>query len=485
MEIKNSVFFLDLNLLNKKGDEKLRKFAINEELDVEDIIKIIYNEANRIGEKNNVKVTFKIVDGQEDSFRVIVEPAYMKYKGTTIYPFTAIKSEDIEILLDSICGKVTLYNKKEEMKKISITIDFTGLDLFAMTYKKVKAFLINISDRKCNNGYIEFDDSISFKVFGVKINALKDEKNNVLEDSLIESIDIYNKEMFFKQFNFDIGAGNIELKQESRIEKDNVIEFKTPILNEKDNFSNINDNIDIEIDVEQETKKDKSIENRREIEQLEKLLKEEKEQQLILEQRIKAKLDELKNVSNIFEELKPIQQEKKVEQKEIIDSIEIKEPDGYIAYNVVSYEGIKEYTKKELSVFFGQSKSDIRKYFNGEPKEIRDYEEMELYDIFYVYYDEEDKCTGIGIYNQEVYKDKIALYIFGQNLITMKYKDIVTLIKNNDSNAIEDDDGIISLKYGISIDPKETNGYQEKICDVIHIFKKGYYDEVYEGFEMN
>lgn len=498
MEIKNSVFFLDLNLLNKKGDENLKKFAIDEELDVEDIIKIIYNEANRIGEKNNVKVTFKMVDGQEDSFRVIVEPAYIKYKGTVIYPFTLVKSEDIEISLDSVCGKLTLFNRKQKFKKITLTIDFAGLDLFAMSYQKAKEFLVNISDKKCNNGYIEFKDSICFKLFGVKINAQKDEHGNVLENELIKSIDIYNKEEFFNEFNFEqkvsVQKENVEFSSNIQIEpvqeKSNVLEFKTPSVNEKVEEVKI-DTADIDIEIPQEENSEQSktpvntnYSNRREIEELEKLLKEEQEQQLILEQRIKAKLEELKKSSNIIKEAEPVQEEKKIEQKEIIDSVEIKEPDGYIAYNVVSYEGIKEYGKRQFSVFFGQNKSEIRKYFGGEPKEIRDYEEMELYDIFYVYYDEEDNCTGIGLYNQNVYENKIALYLFGQNLITMKYKDIVKLIKNNDSNAIEDEDGIISLKFGISIDPKETSGYEDKICDVIHIFKKGYYDEVYESFEM-
>ena len=125
---------------------------------------------------------------------------------------------------------------------------------------------------------------------------------------------------------------------------------------------------------------------------------------------------------------------------------------------------------------------DIREYFGTEPKEVRDYDDMEIYDIFYAYYDELGSCTGIGVYNQEALEDKVALYFLNQNLITMKYKDIVALIKENDGSAIEDEDGIISLKYGISVDPKETSNYQDEICDVIHIFKKGYYDEVYEIF---
>ena len=55
----NNVFFLDLNFLNKKGDDNLKAFAKSEDLEVDDIIEIIYHEAKRIGESDKVKVTFK------------------------------------------------------------------------------------------------------------------------------------------------------------------------------------------------------------------------------------------------------------------------------------------------------------------------------------------------------------------------------------------------------------------------------------------
>ena len=112
----NNVFFLDLNFLNKKGDDKLKEFAKSEELEVNDIIDIIYHEAKRIGESDKVKVTFKILDEKEGTFKVIVEPSYVKYKGTIIYPFDTIKSLDFELPLDCVCGKITLYNKKNEYK---------------------------------------------------------------------------------------------------------------------------------------------------------------------------------------------------------------------------------------------------------------------------------------------------------------------------------------------------------------------------------
>ena len=80
MGVKNTVFFLDLKTLDKKIDKELKEFAKSEELEEKDVVKIIYNEARRIGEKDKVKVTFKIIDGDEDGFRVIVEPASVKYK---------------------------------------------------------------------------------------------------------------------------------------------------------------------------------------------------------------------------------------------------------------------------------------------------------------------------------------------------------------------------------------------------------------------
>ena len=47
MGIKNTVFFLDLKTLSSKPDSKLKTFAKSEDLEVEDIIKIIYAEAER------------------------------------------------------------------------------------------------------------------------------------------------------------------------------------------------------------------------------------------------------------------------------------------------------------------------------------------------------------------------------------------------------------------------------------------------------
>ena len=636
MGVKNTAFFLDLNTLNKKGDEKLKEFAKKEDLEEKDIIKIIYNEASRIGEKDKVKVTFKVIDDDDDTFRIVVEHANIKYKGTIIYPFKGIKSDDFELDLDSVFGKITLYNKKEECDKITVTIDGIALDIFSMTYKKAKEFLMDISDRKEKGGYIDFPDSICFKNYGIKLNSKKSDNGDIKVDELVSSIDIYNKQEFFKEYYFeekeeqkyDVNIPlpdkynyeknkdlnekvineykdenndvdiEIEIPQEEIKPKDNIIsneEEKKEELNQEENVDETEkrqaelekikakqdaelekvkeklkreleeqlntsikkydeqnekriqdenkeiieetkeDNIDVldkrdedevneiiekieEKDVE-ETQQEEKLENEieknidyakeenqveavntsyedtkklvdiqntnqefqheKEIKELERLLEEEKKQQEILENRIKAKLEELKALAIKKEEEKV---EPKVEIKDINEPLKVTVPTGFLSYEIESYRGIKEQGKDKLDIYFGQSKQDIRNYFGGKPKEIRDYDEMEMYDIFYAYYDENDKCTGIGIYNQEVYKDKIALYMFGRNLITMTYREIVKLIKRNDYNAIEDDDGIISLKYGISVDPKETQNYKDEISEVIHIFKKGYYDEVYENF---
>ena len=203
MGVKNTAFFLDLNTLDKKGDQKLKEFAKREDLEEKDIIKIIYNEANRIGEKDKVKVTFKVIDDDDDTFRIVVEHANIKYKGTVIYPFKGVKSNDFSIDLDSVFGKITLYNKKEDCDKITVTIDGIALDIFSMTYKKAKEFLMDISDRKEKGGYIDFPDSICFKNYGIKLNSKKSENGDIKVDDNVSSIDIYNREEFFKEYYFE------------------------------------------------------------------------------------------------------------------------------------------------------------------------------------------------------------------------------------------------------------------------------------------
>ena len=728
MGIKNTVFFLDLKTLSSKPDSKLKAFAKSEDLEVEDIIKIIYAEAERIKEEDKVKVTFKIIDDDEDSFRVIVESANVKYKGTIIYPYEKIKSDDFEFVLDSVCGTITLVNKKADCKKISVTIDGAALDIFSMKYKEAKDFLKELSDRKGKKGYIEYPDGICFKHFGIKLNAQKAENGDVLVDSKVASINVYNQEEFDKAFYFEpekqekydvniplpdeynyekketkkkkaivvekeeekkeevkeIEEAKIEIelpvekskeelekeaqekrekedkereeqrkknqeeldlirkRQEEELEKvkekfrreleedinkniqkyeeeklekvelpDSIKEEKvkeikneelqitgpiivnpiTPKVEEveeilqeddeeeeieenniphKDGFAELQKKFKIltdELDEEdedntQEDFEDEEIEqiepqtikqpeedfdikdldevlgrtrkeepkeakdNDNEIEVLEKMLEEGKRQQEILEQRITAKLEELKAQVKAKEEPKKeeikeeVKETKKTAKKEVakaslqdlereIEDLEeeiiepkaapkketkkavkkeekveekVEENENSIrSYTLESYKGLIDNSTNTLIVYFGQSKKDIRKIL-GKPKQIRDFEEMEMYEDFYVYYDEEDKCVGIGLYNDKKYETTLSLSMFDRNLIDMKYRHIVKLIKRNDPNSIEDDDGIISLKYGISVDPREEKDSADDICDVIHIFQKGYYDEVYENF---
>ena len=730
MGIKNTVFFLDLKTLSSKPDSKLKTFAKSEDLEVEDIIKIIYAEAERIKEEDKVKVTFKMIDDDEDSFRVIVESANVKYKGTIIYPYEKIKSDDFEFELDSVCGTITLVNKKEDCKKISVTIDGAALDIFSMKYNDAKDFLKELSEKKKKKGYIEYPDGICFKHFGVKLNAQKAENGDVLVDSKVASINVYNQEEFDKAFYFEpekqeqydvniplpdeynyekketkkkkaivvekeeekkeevkeVEEAKIEIelpeekskeelekeaqekrekedkereeqrkknqeeldlirkRQEEELEKvkekfrreleedinkniqkyeeeklekvelpDSIKEEKveekveeikneepeitgpiivnpvTPKVEEvedilqeddeeeeieenniphKDGFAELQKKFKIltdELDDEEEQEyepeedfEDEKIEeikpqtikqpeedfdikdldevlgrtrkeepkeekdNDNEIEVLEKMLEEGKRQQEILEQRITAKLEELKaqvkakeepkkeevketkktvkkeaaktSLQDLEKEIEDLEEEiiepkaapkketKKTVKKEEKVEEKVEEKENTIrSYTLESYKGLIDNSTNTLIVYFGQSKKDIRKIL-GKPKQIRDFEEMEMYEDFYVYYDEEDKCVGIGLYNDKKYETTLSLSMFDRNLIDMKYRHIVKLIKRNDPNSIEDDDGIISLKYGISVDPRESKDSADDICDVIHIFQKGYYDEVYENF---
>ena len=273
----------------------------------------------------------------------------------------------------------------------------------------------------------------------------------------------------------------------------------------------------------EEHKEEKDNDN--EIEVLEKMLEEGKRQQEILEQRITAKLEELKaqvkakeepkkeeikqevkeekeikkttkketskaSLQDLEKEIEELEEEivepkaapKKETKKAVKKEEKVEESENTVrSYTLESYKGLIDNSTNTLIVYFGQSKKDIRKIL-GKPKQIRDFEEMEMYEDFYVYYDEEDKCVGIGLYNDKKYETTLSLSMFDRNLIDMKYRHIVKLIKRNDPNSIEDDDGIISLKYGISVDPREEKDSADDICDVIHIFQKGYYDEVYENF---
>lgn len=505
MEQKNNQFIINLETLNSEGDKKLEKFAKEELINIDDVIKIINNEAKRNGINDTVKVTFKTLE--DDSFQIVVEKVEIKSKKINeivIFPYEKIKSNTNEIILESYLGKVTLYNKEDS--SISVTIDGVSLNLFSMSYSEVEELLCNISDRREKNGYIKLDNLVAYKQFGVVI-----QKNKV--SNKLEFIEIYNKEEINKEYKFieekyDVDISKVGIDTDYKVpefnpeeilndidsksaeeSKSNEIDTKEQLLENKlsERLKKIGELQESDIEIVEETEiekveeestkiqEDTNSELDKEIEELKLLFEKQKEQQEILENRIKSKLEELISQKNSINT-----NESNIENKQenIVEDVDNLNKD-YKSFVIESYKGLKEQGKGYLSVYLGQSKDDIRAYFKVTPKEMSDFEEMEMYDNFYAYYDEEDKCTGIGVYNQEENKDKVAIYLFGKNLITMTYKDIVKLIKDHDYKAIEDEDGIISLEYGISIDPKEDKNYKDSICDVIHVFKKGYYDEVY------
>ena len=443
MEQKSNEFFLDLKTLKEKGNKKLEKFAKDELIDIDNVIKIIYSEAERNGIKDKVKVTFKALEN--DSFKIIVERDENNKKEIVVFPYNKIKYDFNEIILEDFIGKILIYNNHDNF----FTIDGVSLNLFSMSYKEATELLCNISDRKGKSGYLKLDNTTIYKNFGIII-------NNDINSGNIYSISVCNRKEIDKE---------LELYEKNTVKE---VEEKELILENKLS-SRLKHLDDSKIDTD--------------IEELTKLYEKQKEQQEILEKIIESKLEELKKIN----ETKKVDENDKKDEKITNEMEEISENllnsnndvSGCKSYFIESYKGMKEYGKSDLCVFFGQSKDDIRAYFKSVPKQVNDFEEMEMYDKFYAYYDEEDKCTGIGIYNKEEYKEEIAIYIFGKNIIDMPYKEIVKLIKDHDYKAIEDEDGIISLEYGISIDPKDEKNYKDSICDVIHIFKKGYYDEVY------
>ena len=521
MEQKSNEFIVNLKSLNTQGNRELEKFAKNELINIDDVIKIINSEAERNKINEIVKVTFETLE--DDSFQIVVESYEEKQNNineekneVVIVPYQKIKSSKSEITLEDYIGKVTIYNRKES--STYVTIDGVSLNLFSMPYSNATQLLSNIADRREKNGYIDEGNKIIYKEFGIAVNK------DISDEDRIDFIDVFTKFEIERQYHFteekyDVDISKVgnsldyevpefnpeELLEENEEEKTPNVEEKyedskerlledklSQKLKELDFSSNtINENEDIEIEYEQPLKEvaqevvesndvsesnSNDIEYKDEIEELTQLYNKQKEQQEILEKRIEKKLEELKllslNINSKKEENKP-----KIENKvaENVDNTQ----ENTKSFVIESYKGLKEQGKGYLSLYLGQSKDDIRSYFKVTPKEVNDFEEMEMYDNFYAYYDEEDKCTGIGIYNQEENENKLAVYLFGKNLISMPYKDIVKLIKDHDYKAIEDEDGIISLEYGISIDPKEDRNYKESICDVIHIFKKGYYDEVY------
>ena len=183
MELKSNQFIINLDTIKNEGDSKLEKYAKDEQIDVDSVIRIILSEAERNKIKNVAKVTFQMLE--DDNIKIIVEKVENEKKEIVIFPYNKIKCGDKEIILEDFVGKITLYNKED--KNISVTIDGVSLNLFSMTYKKATELLCNISDRRGKNNYLKFEDNIAYKEFGIVV------KNKINSED-IEFIEVYNKE---------------------------------------------------------------------------------------------------------------------------------------------------------------------------------------------------------------------------------------------------------------------------------------------------
>ncbi|MBR3771804.1 MAG: hypothetical protein IKL07_06010, partial [Clostridium sp.] len=95
--------------------------------------------------------------------------------------------------------------------------------------------------------------------------------------------------------------------------------------------------------------------------------------------------------------------------------------------------------------------------------------ETDVYDDFYVYYDENGKCEAIEFMNN-------AELIFEQiSLFQKNYSDIETIFRNMDSDIEIDAVGFNSNKFGIGVYAPNKDDCNSKIESII-IYKQGYYD---------
>ena len=136
MEQKSNEFIVNLKSLNTQGNKELEKFAKDELINIDDVIKIINSEAERNKINEIAKVTFETLE--DDSFQIVVESYEEKQNNineekneVVIVPYQKIKSSKSEITLEDYIGKVTIYNRKES--STYVTIDGVSLNLFSMS----------------------------------------------------------------------------------------------------------------------------------------------------------------------------------------------------------------------------------------------------------------------------------------------------------------------------------------------------------------
>lgn len=138
-------------------------------------------------------------------------------------------------------------------------------------------------------------------------------------------------------------------------------------------------------------------------------------------------------------------------------------------YEIKPYQGFND-------IRFGCVSTEIEKYMKVNPRKVKkspyDKCETDVYNDFYVYYDEHGKCEAIEFTNN-------AELIFNQNsLFDKKYIDIETIFRNMDSNIEIDEVGFNSNKFGIGVYAPNKDDCNSKIESVI-IFKQGYYEKVF------
>ena len=78
MEQKSNEFIVNLKSLNTQGNRELEKFAKDELINIDDVIKIINSEAERNKINEIAKVTFETLE--DDSFQIVVESYEEKQK---------------------------------------------------------------------------------------------------------------------------------------------------------------------------------------------------------------------------------------------------------------------------------------------------------------------------------------------------------------------------------------------------------------------
>ncbi len=134
-------------------------------------------------------------------------------------------------------------------------------------------------------------------------------------------------------------------------------------------------------------------------------------------------------------------------------------------YHIKSNEGFDE-------VQFGLTSEDIKKIICRVPSKIRknnfDENDIDMYEDFFVYFDEQGRCEAIEFTrNSKVMFCKIDLF-------SEYYIELEKIFLKKDPNLEIDDTGFTSYKYGIGVYVPYKEKVNEKIESVI-IFKRGYY----------